>query len=81
MFHLRSRTFDLAIDGALERRRNLAAIAIPLLGGLALCRPGVDGGDFLLESGVDEAVALERVEASKLGRDDEGCECLSAAAF
>jgi hypothetical protein len=40
----------------------------------------VDGSDFVLEGGVDEAVALERVEALELGRNDEGVEGLSAAA-
>lgn len=50
-----------------------------LLGSLALCRPGVDTGDFVLESCVDKAVTLEGVETLELGGHDEGCESLTAA--
>lgn len=46
---------------------------------LALGAPGVYLGDFLLEGGVDQAVTLQRVLANKLGRHDEGCECLATA--
>lgn len=58
----------------------LRLVALVLVGGLALCGPGVDGGDLVLESRVDQAVALERVEALELGRDDERGESLTAAA-
>ena len=51
-----------------------------LLGSLAFCGPGVDSCDFVLGRGVDEAMALERVEALELRRDDEGVESLTAAA-
>lgn len=66
--------------GAVQRRRILALVALPLLWRLALGRPGVDGGDFLLEGGVDEAVALEGVETLELGGDDERRKSLAAAA-
>lgn len=52
-----------------------------LVRGLTLCGPGVDVGDLVLEGGVDEAMALEGVEALELGGDDEGVEGLSAAAL
>lgn len=52
-----------------------------LLGCLALGGPGVDNGDFILEGGVDEAVALERVEALELRRDDDRVEGLTTAAY
>lgn len=74
------RALDLPADGAVRGRRGGCARALPLVGRLALGRPGVDGGDFLLEGGVDEAVALEGVEALELGGDDERGECLAAAA-
>lgn len=61
--------------------RSGGALALVLLLGLALCGPGVDAGDFGLEGGVDEAVALERVEALELGGHDEGVEGLSTAAY
>lgn len=72
--------FNAPAHGPLHGRRN-TAVPLPLLGGLALGGPGVDGGNLLLEGGVDEAVALERVEAAELGGDDERGEGLAAAAW
>lgn len=46
------------------------AVALPLGGGLALCAPGVDAGDLVLEGGVDEAVALEGRLLLEGGGDD-----------
>lgn len=74
------RPLDLPAHGAVQRRSRSGLVPLPLLGGLALCRPGVDGGDLVLEGGVYEAVALQRVEALELGRHDERGECLAAAA-
>lgn len=74
------RALDLPADGAGHRRPGLGLVPLPLVGGLALCRPGVDGGDLLLEGGVDEAVALEGAEALELGGDDERRKGLAAAA-
>jgi len=79
---------DVTTHGTSERRAGSAAtislglglVALPLVGGLALCGPGVYGGDFVLEGGVDEAVALERREALELRGDDERGEGLAAAA-
>lgn len=68
-------TTDSALSGC------SALVALPLLGSLALCRPGVDGCDFGLESRVDESVALEGVEALELRGDDDGGESLAAAAW
>ncbi len=77
----------MTTHGASERRAGsttaslgLGLVALPLVGGLALCGPGVYGGDFVLEGGVDEAVALERREALELRGDDERGEGLAAAA-
>lgn len=61
-----TRSLDLSAHGPLQRRPRLALIALPLLGRLALGRPGVDGRDFLLERGVGQPVALEGVEALEL---------------
>jgi hypothetical protein len=52
-----------------------------LLRCLALGGPGVDNGDFVLEGGVNEAMALERVEALELRRDDDRVEGLATAAY
>jgi hypothetical protein len=41
----------------------------------------VYGGNLLLEGGVDEAVALEGVEALEVRGDDEAGEGLAAAAW
>lgn len=41
----------------------------------------MDGGDFVLERGVDEAVPLEGLEVLELGGDDEGGEGLAAATW
>lgn len=54
---------------------------LPLLRGVALGRPGVDGGNLGLEDRVDEAVPRERVLALKLRGDDDGVEGLAAAAY
>lgn len=78
--HSAHRPLDLPADGAVRGRRGGGAGALPLLGGLTLGGPGVDGGNLLLEGGVDEAVALEGVEALELRGDDEGGEGLTAAA-
>ena len=76
---LRPRSLDVTTYSAIQRRRILFVVALPLLGRLALCGPGVDAGNLVLEGGVDEAVALERVEALELRGDDEGRERLAAA--
>jgi hypothetical protein len=39
----------------------------------------VDGGDFVLERRVDEAVPLEGLEVFELGGDDKGGKGLAAA--
>lgn len=65
----------------IQRRRRSILVLVPLLGRLAFGRPGVDGGDFVLERGVDEAVSLEGLEVFELGGDDEGGEGLTAAAL
>lgn len=76
---------DLSVDGAVERRRRGLggglAVALPLLGRLALGGPSVDAGDLVAEGGVDEPVALEGVEGAELRGDDEGGEGLAAAAW
>jgi hypothetical protein len=41
----------------------------------------VDGGDFLLERRVDEAVPLKSPEVLELGGDDQGSECLATATW
>jgi len=78
-------TVDAPTNRAVERRalggRVRLALALPLVGRLALGRPGVDAGDLVLERGVDEAVPLEGVERLKGRGDDEGCEGLAAAAW
>lgn len=66
---------------AVQRRRRSIPLLVPLVGRLAFGRPGVDGGDFVLERGVDEAVPLEGLEVFELGGDDEGGEGLAAAAW
>lgn len=55
-------------------------LRLPLLGRLALCAPGVDQRDLVLERRVDEPVPLEAVLAGEFGGDDEGGEGLTAAA-
>ena len=60
--------------------RSGALVTLPFLRRLALCRPGVDGSDFGLESRVDKSMAFEGVEALELGRDNDGSESLTAAA-
>lgn len=82
----RVHALDVTADGAVHRGAGLAAaelgaLALPLLGRLALGAPGVDGGDLGLEGGVDGAVPLQRVEADELRRDDQGREGLAAAAY
>lgn len=62
-----------------QRWRRSVPLLVPLLGRLAFSRPGVDGGDFVLERGVDEAVPLEGLEVLELRGDDEGGEGLAAA--
>jgi|SRR3569833_121627 len=54
-------------------------LLLPLVGRLALCAPGVDPRDLVLQSRVDEAVALQTVLADELGRYDECSEGLAAA--
>lgn len=58
--------------------RRLGVALLMLLGGLALGRPGVDGGNLVLERRVDDSVSFQRVEADKLGGNDEGCKGLAA---
>jgi hypothetical protein len=76
------RPLDLSTDRPIQWRRGSGTILapFPLLWRLALGSPGVYGGNFLLESRVDEAVAFERVEALEVGRDDEAGKGLAAAA-
>ena len=74
------RADNMPIDGAIQRRGIRASVPLPLLGRLTLCGPGVDGGNLLLEGGVDETMALEGVEALELRGDDEGCECRATTA-
>lgn len=62
-------------------RRLPAALGLPLLRRLAFRGPGVDGGDFVFQGRVDEAVPLEGLEVLELGGYDEGCEGLAAATF
>lgn len=76
---LRPRPLDMTTHGAIQRRRIRGLVALPLVGSLALRGPGVDAGNLVLESRVDEAVALERVEALELRGDDERREGLAAA--
>jgi hypothetical protein len=81
----RINTLDGTALGAVHRRARVAAakldaLALPLLGSLALGAPGVDGGDLGLEGGVDGAVPLQGVEALELRRDDQGCKGLATAA-
>lgn len=47
---------------------------------MALGAPGMDALNLFAEGGVDEAVALEGVEAGELRGDDDGGERLAAAA-
>lgn len=77
----RTRALDVAPDSPVHGGPRLGLVPLPLVWRLAFCRPGVDGGNLLLESGVGQAVALEGVEALELGRDDEASECLTAAAY
>lgn len=53
----------------------------PLLRREAARRPGVDGGDFGLQCGVDEAMARERSFRREQGGDDFGFKGLTAAAL
>lgn len=77
----RTRAFDMAPDSPVHGGPRLGLVPLPLVWRLAFCRPGVDGGNLLLESGVGQAVALEGAEALELGRDNEASECLAAAAY
>lgn len=76
---------DLAAHGALHGGPRgvavLRLVPLPLLRGLALGAPRVDGGDLLLKGGVDGAVALQRVQPGELGRHDQGGEGLSATTY
>lgn len=63
----------------IQRRRSSILLLLPLLRCLALRRPGVDGGDFVLERRVDEAVPLKGLEVLELGGYDQRCEGLAAA--
>lgn len=74
------RSLYLSSDSAVHRRGG-GVILFPFLRRLALGGPGMDDGNLILESGVHDAVALERVETAELVRDDEGCESLTAAAL
>lgn len=65
----------------IQRRCRSIPLLVPLLGRLAFGRPGVDGGDFVLERRVDEAVPLEGFEVFELGGDDEGGEGLATATW
>lgn len=73
------RPLDMSPHRPIQRRRRSVPLLVPLGGRLALGRPGVDGGNLLLERGVDEAVPLEGLEVLELGGDDEGGEGLAAA--
>lgn len=55
-------------------------LLLPLLGGQALGGPGVDGGDLLLQGGVDEAMPRQQRLLLKLGRHNHRRERLSAPA-
>lgn len=58
----------------------LLLVALPLLGGLALGAPGVDGGDLVAQRRVDGPVPLQAVLPREVRRYDERGEGLAAAA-
>lgn len=51
---------------------------LPLLGGVALGRPGVNRSDLSLQSRVYQAMASKHGLLLELGGDDDGLESLSA---
>lgn len=63
-----------------QRRRRSSLILRMLLRRLTLGRPRMDARDLVLERRINQAVALQRVEALELRRHDQRCEGLAAAA-
>lgn len=59
----------------------LVALLCPLVRRVALGAPRMDALNLLAQGGVDEAVALERVEPRELRGHDDGGERLAAAAY
>jgi hypothetical protein len=58
----------------------LRPLLCPLLGRIALWRPGVDGCDLGLQCAINESVPCEGGFLDELGGDDESGEGLAAAA-